>query len=92
MLDSFDNIKIGTRLLVRNDLLHHEDYEDYFVTDDMYDMRGQVVTVTGIDSDCIHVECKSTVKDSDYGWTPEMFECIVDDDVSLLDMLKEECV
>ena len=83
MLDSFDNVKIGMCLLVRNDLSCHVDYGDYFVTEYMYKMRGQVVTITEIDSDCIHVD------NSDYGWTPEMFECIVDDDISLLDLLSE---
>lgn len=51
MLESFDNVKIGMCLLVRNDLSCHVDYGDYFVTEYMYKMRGQVVTITGMEMD-----------------------------------------
>lgn len=101
MLDSFDGVTVGTRLKVVTNLNVCDIYGDFGASAKMCDLRGDIVTVTkildGYDN-VINVGSSSDFsstyrRDTDWGtpwfWTPSMFECIVDDDISLLNLLSE---
>lgn len=107
VLDSFDGVEIGTRLKVRDDLVEEQSYDHVVCTQEMASHRGETVFVTGIISEHstqkyignVHVGTSPdiTLKRGNWRWvwSPGMFECIVDGQVevvSLLDILKEECV
>lgn len=86
MLNNFNNVKTGTRLLVRSDLIEGKIYSSWGVNEEMAKYSGQPVTVSGFKS---YSESAVKVENMMWGWSPEMFECIIDDDISLLDLLSE---
>ena len=96
MLDSFDGVKIGTRLKLRDDLKEGEVYNNVICTPDMTTHRGEIVVVTeyyfGSNpyySCCIHVgtseDANTTFQHPDrdwkWVWSPQMFDCIVDGEI-----------
>lgn len=100
MLESFDGVTVGTQLKVATDLNVFDIYGDFGASAEMCDLRGDIVTVTkildGYDN-TINVGSSSDFsstyrRDSPLGtpwyWTPSMFECIINDDISLFGLLQ----
>ena len=85
MLKSFAGVTVGTKLLVRSDLTDNVRYDDYRANNDMARKRGTVVTVTHVGG----TEDWVLIKNASWFWSPGMFECIVDDDVSLFDLISK---
>ena len=84
MLDNFDNVVSGTKLLVRSDLYSRRMYGCYCVVDDMASLAGTIVTVDRKDSsNTLKIEGMYWI------WTPSMFECIIQPKTGLLSLLKE---
>lgn len=86
MLKNFNNVKIGTRLLVRSDLIEGKSYDSWGVNREMAKYIGQPVTCSGFKT---YVGGAVMVENMLWGWSSKMFECIIDDDISLLDLLSE---
>ncbi len=59
--------KVGDRVKVREDLIAHKAYGTNIVNDDMFKLRGQIVTIEEIHSSCY------LIKNDGWAWTDEMF-------------------
>lgn len=78
-----DNIKIGDRLKLRDDLIEGQQYGNLTLWPPMYDLRGEVFTVKAIRTYNKIVD----VEENAYGWSFEMFEEDDSKPVSLLSYL-----
>lgn len=65
-----DNIKIGDRLKLRDDLIEGQQYGNLTLWPNMYSMRGAVFTV----KDISYYSGNITVEENDCYWSLEMFE------------------
>ena len=62
--------KVGDIVKVRKDLKAGKDFGDLYVTNDMAELVGKLVTIDSIDEKCYHIE----EDDLNYCWIDEFFE------------------
>ena len=62
--------KVGDIVKVRKDLKAGKDFGDLYVTNDMAELAGKLVTIDSIDEKCYHIE----EDDLNYCWIDEFFE------------------
>jgi hypothetical protein len=81
-----EDLKVGTKVKIRKDLVPGEDYEDCQFTDEMNKFKGKIVTIKSID--IVYGDYKYYIEEDEEGWswTFTMFEST--ESVQTLDDLK----
>ena len=96
MLENFENVEVGTRLKVREDLGDDTYYGSIDTHRIMREFRGEIVTVTEkLDDELVHVGTSENpdstiIREVDgwkFNWSPQMFEFIVNGNESNIDLM-----
>lgn len=65
--------KVGDRVRIRKDLKEGDDFEIY-VTDEMEELAGEIVTITKVNKALVNVKYAIDKDDGFYAWSEDMFE------------------
>lgn len=68
--------KIGDKVRIRKDLKEGDRFEIY-VTDEMEELAGEIVTITQVNKSLVGVKYAIDKDDGSYSWTEDMFESSV---------------
>lgn len=74
--------KVGDKVRVRSDLEGNKGYGGWYTSEGMVKMRGEIVTIRGVGSSAYELE------ENDLMWTDEMFEGLVEDELTAEEAIK----
>lgn len=74
--------KVGDKVRVRSDLEKNKGYGGWYTSEGMAKMRGEIVTIRGVGSSAYELE------ENDLMWTDEMFEGLVEDELTVEEAIK----